>query len=270
MKKLLAVLLVLLTLVGCSSKKDAKTISVACSPTPHAEILAKAAEILKEEGWTLEIVEFEDYIQPIEVVESGEIDANYFAHVPYLNNYNAENGADQVIISKVHYEPFGIYPGTKDTLDFDGSDTAEIVVPNDGTNETRALLLLQDIGFITLPGGTSADSLVTVNDVVSYNKNVSIVEMEAAQIARVRDSAALVVLNGNYALAAGLNVSKDALAFEKADSSAAKTYVNVLASTSKNADNEGLSALKKVLESKQIADYIDATYEGAVVPFNRP
>lgn len=268
MKKVLVLLFVLLTLVGCGSKKDDKTITVACSPTPHAEILGKAAVILKEAGWVLEIIEFEDYIQPIEVVESHEVDANYFAHVPYLDNYNKENGAKQVVISKVHYEPFGIYPGSVDTLDFDDSNVIDVIIPNDGTNETRALLLLQDIGYIKLPDGTSADSLVTVNDVVSYSKNIKIVELEAAQIARVRDSAGLVVLNGNYALAAGLNVSKDALAFEKADSSAAKTYVNVLATTESNKDNIGLDALKRVLESDEIREYIIDTYEGAVVPFN--
>ncbi len=270
MKKLLLAVLVLLVLVGCSSKQeeDDKTISVACSPTPHAEILEKAAEILKEQGWTLEIEEFEDYVQPIEVVESDDVDANYFAHVPYLNNYNEEKGTHQVVVAKVHYEPFGIYPGTSDTLELSDDVVNEIIVPNDGTNETRALLLLQDIGFITLPSDTSAESIVTVNDIVSYEKNIKIVEMEAAQIARVKDSAALVVLNGNYALAAGLNVSKDALAYEKADSSAAQTYVNVLATKEDNANNEGLLALKEVLESKEIADFINSKYEGAVVPFN--
>ena len=270
MKKLFVVLLsvlCVLSLAGCGGKKDEKTISVACSPTPHAEILEKAKEVLAKDGWTLEIREFEDYVQPIQVVESGEIDANYFAHIPYLNNYNAENGTTQTVVARVHYEPFGIYAGKKSSLS-DLASGDDIAIPNDGTNETRALLLLQDNGIITLPEGTGADTVVTVNDIVSYKVDVNIVELEAAQISLHRDSAALVILNGNYALAAGLNVSKDAIAFEKADSNAAKTYVNVLATTEANANNEGLLALKEVLESKEIAEYMNATYEGAVVPFN--
>ena len=271
MKKLLVVLLSLLcvlSLAGCGSKKeeDDKTISVACSPTPHAEILEKAKAILAEQGWTLEIKEFEDYVQPIEVVESGEIDANYFAHIPYLNNYNAEKNTTQTVVAKVHYEPFGVYAGTKSSLaDLVAGD--DIAVPNDGTNETRALLLLQDNGIITLPEGTGADTVVTVNDIVSYNVDVNIVELEAAQISLHRDSAALVVLNGNYALAAGLNVSKDAIAYEKSDSSAAKTYVNVISTVEGNENNEGLKALVEVLTSEEIQKFIETNYEGAVVAY---
>lgn len=272
MKKIITLLLalsVLLTLSACGANQntaDDKTISVACSPTPHAEILEKAKEILAADGWTLEIREFEDYVQPIEVVESGEIDANYFAHVPYLNNYNAEKGTHQVVAGKVHYEPFGIYPGTKSDLS-SLTDGDVIFVPNDGTNETRALLLLQDNGIITLPEGVGADTVVTVNDIVSYSVNVDIRELEAAQISRVKDEAALVILNGNYALAAGLNVSKDAIAYESVNSSAAQTYVNVVAVKEGNENNEGIKALVEVLKSQDIVDYINSTYEGAVVPF---
>ena len=270
MKKIITLLLTVLclfTLCGCSEKKDEKTISVACSPTPHAEILAKVKDILAKDGWNLEIVEYEDYVQPMNVVEDGEIDANYFAHVPYINNFNEENGTNQVVVAKVHYEPFGIYPGKKATLE-DLEDGDDVIIPNDGSNETRALLLLQDNGIITLPEGTGADSLVTKNDVVSYSVNIDIIEEEAAQIARSRQDAAVVILNGNYALAAGLNVSKDAIAYEKADSSAAQTYVNVLAVKSGNENNEGIKALAEALESKEIAEYISATYEGAVIAFN--
>ena len=268
MKKIVTLLLVLLTLCACSGKQESneKKIKVAASPTPHAEILAVAKEILAKEGWELEVVEFEDYVQPIEVVESGELDANYFAHVPYLNNYNDEHGTKQVVVGKVHYEPFGIYPGKKTALD-QLEDGDEVLIPNDGTNETRALLLLQDNGILTLPDGVGADTIVTVNDVVSYTVNIKIVEVEAAQIARSREDAALVILNGNYALAAGLNVSRDAIAYERSDSSAAKTYVNVLAVKEGNENNEGILALVKVLTSQEIVDFINKTYEGAVVPF---
>ena len=277
MKKIITLLLVLLTLCACSNgggqpagndepKDETIKISVACSPTPHAEILAKAKDILAQQNIELEIVEFEDYVQPVEVVESGEIDANYFAHVPYLNNYNDEKGTTQTVVGKIHYEPFGIYPGKKASL-ADLADGDDILVPNDGTNETRALLLLQDNGIITLPEGVGADTVVTVNDIVEYKVKVNIKEVEAAQIARSKDDAAVVILNGNYALAAGLNVSKDAIAYEKSDSSAAKTYVNVVAVKAGNENNEAIKALVDVLVSKDIQDYINNTYEGAVVPF---
>ena len=273
MKKIITLLiavLTLFTLVGCGNKNEeaseSKKISVACSPTPHAEILEKAKDLLAEKGYELEIIEFEDYVQPIEVVESGEVTADYFAHVPYLDNYNAEKGTKQVTVGKIHYEPFGIYPGQKKSLD-ELEDNDVIFVPNDGTNETRALLLLQDNGVINLPEGVGADTVVTVKDIVSYNVNVEIVEIEAAQISRRIDESAVVILNGNYALAAGLNVSKDAIAYEKADSSAAQTYVNVVAVTEGNENNEAVLALVEVLHSQEIVDFINETYEGAVVPF---
>ena len=272
MKKLLTLLVsltLLLTLVGCGSKTtdvETKKVSVAASPTPHAEILEKAKEILAEKGWELEIVEFEDYVQPIEVVESGEIDCNYFAHTPYLNNYNSEHGTTQTVVGRVHYEPFGVYPGTKSSFaDLAAGD--EIVIPNDGTNETRALLLLQDNGIITLPEGTNAESLVTVLDIVSYAVDFKIVEVEAATVSRYQDQAALVVLNGNYALAAGLSVAKDSIAYESATSSAAVTYVNVVATKEANKDNEGVKALVEVLESQEIKDFINSKWDGSVIPF---
>ena len=267
--KLLVSLTLLLNLVGCGSKttdEETKKVSVAASPTPHAEILEKAKEILAEKGWELEIVEFEDYVQPIEVVESGEIDCNYFAHTPYLNNYNSEHGTTQTVVGRVHYEPFGVYPGTKSSFaDLAAGD--EIVIPNDGTNETRALLLLQDNGIITLPEGTNAESLVTVLDIVSYSVDVKIVEVEAATVSRYQDQAALVVLNGNYALAAGLSVAKDSIAYESATSSAAVTYVNVVATKEANKDNEGVKALVEVLESQEIKDFINSKWDGSVIPF---
>lgn len=278
MKKIITLLLVLLTLCACSGQKDGGNegggtetpeltkISVACSPTPHAEILAEAKPILANFGIDLEIVEFEDYVQPIEVVESGEIDANYFAHVPYLNNYNEEHGTTQTVVGEIHYEPFGIYPGKKASL-AELEDGDEILIPNDGTNETRALLLLQDNGIITLPDGVGADTIVTVNEIVSYTVNVKIVEIEAAQISRSRQDAALVILNGNYALAAGLNVSKDAIAFEQSDSSAAQTYANVVAVKAGNENNEAIKTLVSVLNSQTIGDFIEKKYEGAVVHF---
>jgi YaeC family lipoprotein len=240
------------------------TITVAASPTPHAEILAEAAKILKDEGWDLEVTEFEDYVQPNLVVDSGEIDANYFQHVPYLDNFNEENGTSLVSVGGIHYEPFGIYPGTKSSLS-DIADGDVIAVPNDTTNEARALLLLQDNGIITLADGVGL--LATVKDIVDNPYNITIQELEAAQVSRVKDEVAFVVLNGNYALEAGFSVAHDAIAYETSDSEAAKTYVNVLVVKEGNENNEGIQALLKVLKSDEIKQYIEDTYDGAVVPF---
>lgn len=240
------------------------TITVAASPTPHAEILAEAAKILAKEGWTLKVTEFEDYVQPNLVVDSGEIDANYFQHVPYLDNFNAEKGTSLVSVAGIHYEPFGVYPGTKASLS-DIADGDVIAVPNDTTNEARALLLLQDNGIIKLADG--AGLTATVKDIVENPHNVKIQELEAAQVSRVKDEVAFVVLNGNYALEAGFSVAHDAVAYETSASTAAKTYVNVLVVKKGNENNEGIQALAKVLKSDEIKQFIIDTYDGAVVPF---
>ena len=240
------------------------TITVAASPVPHAEILAEAAKILAKEGWTLKVTEFEDYVQPNLVVDSGEIDANYFQHVPYLDDFNAEKGTHLVSVAGIHYEPFGIYPGTKASLS-DIADGDVIAVPNDTTNEARALLLLQDNGIIKLADG--AGLTATVKDIVENPHNVKIQELEAAQVSRVKDEVAFVVLNGNYALEAGFSVAHDAVAYETSASTAAKTYVNVLVVKEGNKNNEGIQALAKVLKSDEIKQFIIDTYDGAVVPF---
>ena len=240
------------------------TITVAASPTPHAEILAQAAKILAKEGWELKVTEFEDYVQPNLVVDSGEIDANYFQHVPYLDNFNEEKGTNLVAVAGIHYEPFGIYPGTKSALS-DLADGDVIAVPNDTTNEARALLLLQDNGILKLADG--AGLTATVKDIVENPHNVKIQELEAAQVSRVKDEVAFVVLNGNYALEAGFSVAHDAVAYETSASTAAKTYVNVLVVKAGNENNEGIQALVKVLKSDEIKQFITDTYDGAVVPF---
>ena len=240
------------------------TITVAASATPHAEILAAAKPILAEQGWDLEVTEFDDYVLPNEVVESGEMDANYFQHVPYLDSFNEEKGTHLVEVGKIHYEPFGIYPGTKASLD-EIADGDTIAVPNDTTNEARALLLLQDNGIITLKDG--AGLTATVNDIAENPHNVKIEELAAESVARVADEVAYVVLNGNYALQAGFSVSKDSLAYEKSDSEAAKTYVNVVVVKEGNEDNEGVKALVDVLKSDEIKNFINEKYDGAVIPF---
>ena len=268
MKKLLAVLLtgtfVLGAVSGVVMADDDKTITIAASATPHAEILEQAKPLLEEQGYELEVTVFDDYVMPNDVVESGEIDANYFQHIPYLNSFNEEKGTHLVDAGDIHYEPFGIYPGTKSSLD-DIADGDTIAVPNDTTNEARALLLLQDNGILTLKDGVGLEA--TVNDIEENPYNVQIVELEAAQVARVVDETAYVVLNGNYALQAGFSVAKDALAYETSDSEAAKTYVNIIAVKEGNENDPAIQALVSVLKSDEIKNYINETYDGAVIPF---
>ena len=239
-------------------------IKVAASATPHAEILEQAKPLLAEQGYDLQVTVFNDYVQPNEVVESGDFDANYFQHIPYLDSFNEEKGTHLVNAGGIHYEPFGIYPGTKSSLD-DLAEGDTIAVPNDTTNEARALLLLQDNGIITLKDGAGLEA--TVNDIAENPKNIKIQELEAAQVARVTGEVAYVVLNGNYALEAGYSVVKDALAYQKSDSEAAKTYVNVIAVKEGNENNPAIKALVDTLKSDTIKQYINDTYDGAVIPF---
>lgn len=251
---------------GEEAQAEAKgTITVAASATPHAEILEQAKPLLAQEGWDLQVTVFDDYVQPNLVVESGDFDANYFQHIPYLDNFNEEQGTHLVNAGGIHYEPFGIYPGTKSTLD-ELAEGDTIAVPNDTTNEARALLLLQDNGVLTLKEGAGLEA--TVKDIVDNPKNIQIQELEAAQVPRVKDEVAFVVLNGNYALEAGFSVGKDSVAYEKADSEAAKTYVNIIAVKEGNEQSEGIQALVEVLKSEEITNYINDTYDGAVIPFN--
>lgn len=253
-----------LTGCGATESKEDKVIKIAASATPHAEILEQAKPLLEKEGYQLEIKVFDDYVLPMTVVESDELNANYAVHNPYLESFNEEQGTHLVNAGGIHYEPFGIYPGQKNTLD-DLEDGDTIAVPNDTTNEARALLLLQDNGVITLKEG--AGLTATVQDIEDNPHNIKIQELEAAQVARVREEVAYVVLNGNYALEAGLSVAKDSIAYETSDSEAAKTYVNIICVKEGHENDEGIKALVKVLQSEEIRNYINETYDGAVVPF---
>ena len=276
-KKILALalagVLVVGALTGCGSSKsessekktDDKKITVAASATPHAEILEEAKTLLKDKGYELEVKVFDDYVQPNNVVESGEFDANYFQHVPYLEQFNEEKGTHLVVAGKIHYEPFGIYPGTKKDLK-DIAKGDKIAVPNDTTNEARALLLLQDNGIIKLKDGAGIKA--TVNDIEENPNNIEIVELEAAQVPRVVNELAYVVLNGNYALEANYTVKKDALAYEKSDSEAAKTYVNVIAVKEGNENSKKIKALVDVLKSDSIKKFINEKYDGAVIVYD--
>lgn len=251
---------------AAESTADLETITVAASATPHAEILEAAKPLLAEQGYDLQVTVFEDYVQPNEVVESGDFDANYFQHVPYLDSFNEEHGTHLVDAGDIHYEPFGIYPGTKSSLD-DVEDGDVVAIPNDTTNEARALLLLQDNGLLTLKDGVGLEA--TVNDITENPYNLEFQELEAAQVARVVGEVAYVVLNGNYALEAGYSVAKDSIAYEASDSVAAETYVNIIAVYEGHENDEKIQALVSVLKSDEIKKFIEDTYDGAVVFYEK-
>lgn len=256
-----------LSLAPAAFAGDLETITVAASSTPHAEILAEAVEPLKELGYDLQVTEFSDYVQPNEVVYSGDMDANYFQHVNYLEAYDKEHNEDLVNAGSIHYEPFGIYGGTKKSLD-EIADGDTVAVPNDTTNEARALMLLQAQGWIKLADGV--DITATVNDIVENPYNLDILEFEAQSVARHIDEVSYVVLNGNYALEAGLNAGTDALAVESSDSAAIQQYVNVIAVKDGNQDLPKIQALVSVLKSDEIKQFIEDKYQGAVVPYEEP
>lgn len=261
---LLALTMVFMLLAGCGSKKsESKKIVVGATPAPHAEILEAAKEIVKEKGYELEIKEFTDYVQPNLSLHSGDLDANYFQHTLYLDDFNAEQKTNLVPIASIHYEPLGIYPGKAKSLD-DLKDGAQVAIPNDTTNEARALLLLEANGLIKLD--PNAGFKATPKDIVENPKNLKFIEIEAAQLVRSLQDVDIAVINGNFAIQGGLNAMTDALAKEEKDSIAATTYANVLVVRRGNENREDLKALADALRSDEIKKFIEEKYEGAVVP----
>lgn len=241
---------------------DGKVITVGATPAPHAEILEVAKEVLAEQGYTLDIKEFDDYIVPNDAVEEGELDANYFQHITYMNQFNADKGYHLVSVGSIHYEPFGLYAGKTASIEA-LADGAQVAIPNDATNGGRALLLLEQEGLITLKEG--AGITATVNDIVDNPKNLEIVELEARLLPDSLKDVDLAVINGNYAIDAGLKIS-DALAIESAEGEAATAYANVLTVKEGNENDEGVQALLAALESDEVRTFIEETYDGAVVP----
>lgn len=238
---------------------------VGASSTPHAEILEALKGELEALGYELEVKIFDDYVLPNLALADSEIDANYFQHEPYLLNFNAENGTDLVSAVAVHYEPMGIYGGQKASLD-EIAEGDSIAVPNDGTNEARALLLLEAEGLITLKEGIDASTeTATILDIAENPLNLEIIEMSAQNIPHSLPDVAFGVINGNYALQAGLT-GNDALASESAESDAAQTYANILAVRAGEEGTEKTQALITALTSETCREYIEATYNGAVVP----
>ncbi len=280
-KKLLflAVVAVLtVVIVGCGSKKEAEktavepakeenkasvTLKVGATPVPHKEILEFVKPLLKEKGVELEITDFTDYVLPNKALANKELDANYFQHVPYLEDFSKENKLNLTYTVKIHFEPMGIYPGKVKALDKLATG-AKIAVPNDTTNEARALLLLEQVGLIKVKPGTGLKA--TKKDIIENSKKLEIVELEAAQIPRSLPDVDLAVINGNYAVEAGLKAGVDALVSEDKNSAAADTFANILAVRKGDENSESLKTLGEVLTSPDVKKFIEDKYQGAVVP----
>ena len=267
-KQILAAVLAGATVLGtlpmCAFADDLEPITIAATPAPHAVILEFAKPLLEEKGYDLQIEVFEDYVVPNNVVDSGEMDANYFQHINYLNAFNEEKGTKLVNAGEIHYEPFGIYAGKKASLEEIG-DGDTIGVPNDTTNEARALLLLEAQGWITLD--PEAGITATPEDIIDNPYNLDIVPFEAASVVRHLDEVSFGVVNGNYAIEAGLNANTDALAVESADSDAIQQYVNVITVKEGNENDPKIQALVEVLKSDEVKAFMEEEWSGAVVPY---
>jgi D-methionine transport system substrate-binding protein len=265
MKRIKTAVLVALALTVAlgAAAADPVVLKVGASPVPHAAILKAVVPALKAQGIDLQIVEFTDYVQPNLALANKELDANYFQHQPYLTDFNAQHGTEIVAAVNVHFEPLGLYPGkTKKLASL--KKGATIAVPNDTTNEARALLLLESAGLIKV--NHDAGLKATAKDITSNPKNIQVKELEAAQVARALPDVDLAVINGNYALDAGLSASKDALKAESKDSLAAKTYANILAIRKGDESRPEIKALVKALNSPEVKKFILDTYKGAVAP----
>ncbi len=278
MKKILTLILALTMAVGLcacgggdapteepAAEEPAETVTlkVAASPTPHAEILAQVVDVLAEQGIDLQITEYGDYVIPNTAVEEGDEDANFFQHTPYLEQFNEENGTHLVSVAKIHYEPMGIYAGKTASLE-ELPDGAVIAVPNDVTNEARALLLLEAQGLIEVDDEAGLNA--TPNDITSNPKNLQFKELEAAMLPQTIEEVDLSIINSNYALQGGLNPAEDALASESSDSVAADTYANIIVVKEGSENNEAILALVEALQSDAVREYINNTYSGSVVP----
>ena len=250
---------------GGDTAAETVTLKVAASSTPHAEILEQVKPILAEQGIDLQVTEYSDYPIQNTVVDEGEEDANYFQHTPYLEQFNAENGTDLVSAGKIHYEPMGVYAGKTDSLE-NLADGATIAVPNDATNEARALQLLAAQGLIEI--NPDAGLNATPNDITSNPKNLEFTELDASMIANTIEEFDLNVINSNYALQAGLNPAEDALVSEDADSDAAQTYANIIAVKAGHENDPAIVALVDALHSEAIQDFINTTYQGSVLPID--
>ncbi len=247
---------------GATANGETITLTVGATPNPHAEILAQVKDDLAAEGIDLVVKEYSDYVVPNTAVEEGDLDANYFQHTPYMEKFNEENGTHLVSVGKIHYEPMGIYPGLTKTLE-ELPDGATIAVPNDATNEARALQLLAAQGLIELKEDAGLNA--TPNDITSNPKNLQFKELEAAMLPQTASEVDLSVINSNFAMEGGMNPATDSLASEDADSEAAQTFANIIAVKEGHENDPAIQALVKALQSDKVKEYIEKTYSGAVV-----
>lgn len=260
---------VTLGLVGCGGantagtkdSKNDKVIKIGVTPKPHKEIVDIAKPLLEKQGYTVEITEFNDYVQPNTAVSEGSLDANFFQHTPYLNEQNQSKGFKLVSVGPIHLEPMGLYSKKIKSID-ELKDGATIAVPNDPSNEARALKLLAGKGIIKVKDG----ELITPKDITENKKNLKFSELEAAAIPRAMDDVDAAVINGNYAIEAKFNPAKDALVVEDKNSEAAKPYANILVVKEGNEKQEKIQALYKALTSPEVKAFIEKEYSGAVIP----
>ncbi len=263
----IGLLILSLTLVGCTtntkanneSKDDKIVIKVGATPVPHSEILNLIKPKLEEEGITLEIIEFTDYVKPNLALDAKEINANFFQHTPYMESFAREHNINLTSAAKIHLEPLGLYSKKISSVD-ELKDGAVISIPNDPTNEGRALILLEAKGFIKLKEGAGLEA--TDNDIIENPKNLVFEPIDAAQLPRTLDDVDAAVINTNYALEASLNPSKDALIIEGSES----PYANILTIRSDDKENENIKKLVEALQSDEVKNFIEEQYKGAVVP----
>ena len=270
MKKLFSLILVLAFALSLSAVAETKTIVIGATPSPHAEVLEVIADDMAALGYPIEIKVFNDYNLPCPAVASGELDANYFAHIPFINGYNASVSEDEQVVPVigVHYEPFGIYSNKYESLD-ELPENATVCIPNDVSNQTRALFLLQDAGLIVLPEDAQPTDELNVNDIVEIKNGLQISDIDAAQLPSTLEDKDIVVINGNFALDAGLSPLNDAIFYEPADGAAAEIYANYVVVRPEDVDAEWVEALRQCLCSEKVYEFMtdNEAYAGGVIPF---
>lgn len=271
MKKLLAIVLALvctLCLTAFAEQKD--VIVIGATPSPHAEILNLIADDMAALGYPIEVKVFNDYNLPCPAVASGELDANYFAHIPFIDSYNDSVGEDEKVVPVigVHYEPFGIYSNKYESLD-ELPENATVCIPNDVSNQTRALFLLQDAGLIVLPEDADPTDALNVNDIVEIKNGLQISDIDAAQLPSTLEDKDIVVINGNFALDAGLSPLNDAIFYEPAEGKSAEIYANYVVVAAGNEEADWVQALESVLHSEKVLEFMtdNEAYAGGVIPF---
>ena len=270
MKKLFSLILVLAFALSLSAVAETKTIVIGATPSPHAEVLEVIADDMAALGYPIEIKVFNDYNLPCPAVASGELDANYFAHIPFINGYNSSVSEDEQVVPVigVHYEPFGIYSNKYASID-ELPENATVCIPNDVSNQTRALFLLQDAGLIVLPEDAQPTDELNVNDIVEIKNGLQISDIDASQLPSTLEDKDIVVINGNFALDAGLSPLNDAIFYEPADGAAAEIYANYVVVRPEDVDADWVEALRQCLCSEKVYEFMtdNEAYAGGVIPF---